>query len=246
MKDKSTLFVVGASVLAVILAVILLITLLPKETDTPTSSETEPTSKTSDVVIDDLDMDTEPSDTSINDEKQTIEVDDPGLTPIDEKESSESENDTSTGEKSDTSTGEKADTTEKPVNEAKPETDKPEGGGIIIGGDKPEPYDCGTPGHHCAGPETHAFTLNLEIVGCPHCGKHNCPSFYATDEWGHTCYTPSKCPNYDIHKDPVYYCQKCGKPCGGGTNGTCAEYNVDIDCPNCGEHVIAWTCHSCK
>ena len=237
MKNKKKLFIIGGSALAVILAVILLITLLPKNNDTPTPSETEPTSETSDIVIDDPNKDTEPSDIS-EDGKVTVEVDDPGLTPVDEKQSGESG---SVGR-----TDKKADTTTKPVSEAKPEANKPDGGGIVIGGNTPEPYNCGTPGHHCDGPETHAYVLNLELDGCPYCGSNKCASFYATDEWGQTCYTPSKCPKYDIHKDPVYYCQKCGKPCGDGTNGTCAEFNVDIDCPNCGEHVNAWTCHSCK
>ena len=237
MKNKKKLFIIGGSALAVILAVILLITLLPKNNDTPTPSETEPTSETSDIVIDDPNKDTEPSDTS-EDGKVTVEVDDPGLTPVDEKQSGETG---SVGR-----TDKKADTTAKPVSEAKPEANKPDGGGIVIGGNTPEPYNCGTPGHHCDGPETHAYVLNLELDGCPYCGSNKCASFYATDEWGQTCYTPSKCPKYDIHKDPVYYCQKCGKPCGDGTNGTCAEFNVDIDCPNCGEHVNAWTCHSCK
>ena len=240
MKNKKKLFIIGGSALAVILAVILLITLLPKNDDTPSPSETEPTSETSDIVIDDLEKDTEPteSDTSIEETKEIIEIDDPGLTPVDEKQSGE------TG--SSGKTDKKPETTAKPVNEAKPETNKPEGGGVVIGGNTPEPYNCGVDGHHCDGPETHAYVSNLELEGCPYCGSNKCPSFYATDEWGNTCYTPSKCPKYDIHSDPVYYCQKCGKPCGDGTNGTCAEYNVDIDCPNCGEHVSAWTCHSCK
>ena len=119
-------------------------------------------------------------------------------------------------------------------------------GGITIGSGQAEQYNCGTPGHHCGGPETHAYVLNLELEGCPYCGKHNCPSFYAVDEWGNTCYTPSKCPSYDVHKDPVYYCQDCGKKCGDGSNGTCVQFVNACSCPNCGVWVEAWTCHTCN
>lgn len=138
----------------------------------------------------------------------------------------------------------------KPVDPEKPtqpsvEEDDDDDGGINIGGGA-APYDCGTDGHHCNGPETHAYILNLELKGCKYCGSHSCPSFYAVDEWGNTCYTPSECPAYDVHDDPVHYCQKCGKTCGDGTNGTCVQYVNACDCPSCGEHVDSWTCHTCK
>ena len=134
---------------------------------------------------------------------------------------------------------------EKPTEPPVEEDDDDEEGGICIGGGT-VPYDCGTEGHHCDGPETHAYILNLELKGCKYCGSHSCPSFYAVDEWGNTCYTPSKCPAYDVHDDPVHYCQKCGKACGDGTNGTCVQYVNACDCPSCGEHVGSWTCHTCK
>ena len=134
---------------------------------------------------------------------------------------------------------------EKPTEPPVEEDDDDEEGGISIGGGV-APYDCGTEGHHCDGPETHAYILNLELKGCKYCGSHSCPSFYAVDEWGNTCYTPSKCPAYDVHDDPVHYCQKCGKACGDGTNGTCVQYVNACDCPSCGEHVDSWTCHTCK
>lgn len=107
-------------------------------------------------------------------------------------------------------------------------------------------YSCGTDGHHCDGPETHAYIMNLELKGCSHCGSHNCPSFYAVDEWGNTCYDPSQCPQYDVHNDPVHYCQKCGKACGDGRNGTCVQFVSACHCPNCGEPVDRRTCHSCE
>ena len=107
-------------------------------------------------------------------------------------------------------------------------------------------YSCGTDGHHCDGPETHAYIMNLALKGCSRCGSHNCPSFYAVDEWGNTCYDPSQCPKYDIHEDPVHYCQECGKACGDGRNGTCIQFVSACHCPNCGEPVDRRTCHSCE
>ena len=247
MKNKKKLFIIGGSVIAVVLAVVLIVALSPKQPDTPEPPSTEESTKATDIVIEDPSESTGPAegttdeneDTSKIEETSVIEPDGKGLTPVEEKKPEQGTQGKNT----------EKETTEvvKPVEQTDPpKQDEPSSGGIVIGGNTPEPYDCGTPGHHCDGPETHAYVLNLELGGCPYCRKHDCPSFYATDEWGQTCYTPSKCPSYDIHKDPVHYCQKCGKPCGDGSNGTCAEYNIDIDCPLCGEHVEAWTCHSCK
>ena len=124
---------------------------------------------------------------------------------------------------------------------------EPEEYGLIIGDyHEPAPYCCGVAGHHCEGPETHSYICELEQKGCEYCGSHNCPSFYAVDQWGQACYTPSKCPKYDIHADPVYYCQTCHKPCGDGRNGTCVQFVVACTCPNCGEQVPARTCHYCE
>ena len=124
---------------------------------------------------------------------------------------------------------------------------EPEEHGLIIGDyHEPAPYSCGVAGHHCEGPETHSYICELEQKGCEYCGSHNCPSFYAVDQWGQGCYTPSKCPKYDVHADPVYYCQTCHKPCGDGRNGTCVQFVVACNCPNCGEQVPAWTCHYCE
>ena len=141
--------------------------------------------------------------------------------------------------------------TEKPKEQNKEtppaETEKVESGGIVIGDLTPtQTYSCGVAGHHCTGPETHSFICELEQKGCEYCGSHTCPSFYAVDEWGQGCYTPSKCPKYDIHADPVWYCQTCGKKCGDGRNGTCVQFVINCTCPNCGEQVKAWTCHYCK
>lgn len=226
-----------------ILAIVLLICLMPKKSVQPDRQETGETEITTNDPIDPSDPIADEPDSGTSDtETETGPVIDPvegGLTPVEEKDSEESKQSEGTE-----TVGTKI---EKPIMEATiPKEDDPVVPGIVIGGNTPEPYQCGTPGHHCDGPETHAYVLNLELEGCPYCGSHSCPSFYATDEWGQTCYTPSKCPSYDIHADPVYYCQKCGKPCGDGRNGTCAEYNIDIDCPYCKAHVKSWTCHSCN
>jgi len=250
MKNKKKLLIVGGCVVGVILAIVLLIVLMPKNGTDPKTPETTGISDVNtekDVTIEDPSESSEPTEETTDESKKTtkdeepsvIEPDGKGLTPVEEKKSEQG--------KQEKQPEKEATEVAKPVEQSDPpKQDEPSSGGIVIGGNTPEPYDCGTPGHHCDGPETHAYVLNLELDGCPYCGKHDCPSFYATDEWGQTCYTPSKCPNYDIHSDPVYYCQKCGKPCGDGSNGTCAEYNIDIDCPICGKHVEAWTCHSCE
>ncbi len=41
------------------------------------------------------------------------------------------------------------------------------------------------------------------------------------------------------------YCERCGKPCGNGTHGTCYDRRHDGQCPLCGAYVKAHTCHSC-
>ena len=139
-------------------------------------------------------------------------------------------------------------TVQTPAEPMEPTQTEPDSGGeFVIGGDQDHNlYNCHTPKHNCDTPEKHAFITNLEIDGCPVCGSHSCPSFYALNPWGFTHYTPSKCPEYDKRKDPVYTCQDCGKPTGDGTNGTCARFVNAANCPNCGEYVPAWTCHFCK
>ena len=140
----------------------------------------------------------------------------------------------------------KAEEPAKPITPVKPQEESSTGGIQIGGEEQEEPYQCGSPNHHCEGPETHAFTLNLELEGCSICGSHSCPSFYATDEWGYTCLDITKCPKYDEKKDPLKYCQDCGKKPGDGRNGTCVQFIQAANCPNCGEFVEARTCHTCQ
>lgn len=134
--------------------------------------------------------------------------------------------------------------TDKPVSTFTP-TQPNNNGGVNIGDPETTVYNCNTANHHCDGPETHAYITNLELKGCLLCGSHTCPSFYALDEWGHTCYNATKCPKYDAKKDPVLYCQICGKRNGDGSNGTCVQFVNDANCPNCNQFVKANTCHTC-
>ena len=105
-------------------------------------------------------------------------------------------------------------------------------------------YSCGTPGHRCDSPETHAFVQNLELEGCPYCGSHSCPSFYGVDQWGNGGFFPELCPQYKAANDAAKYCQTCGRPLGDGSHGTCVQFVNACNCPDCGEWVEAWTCHN--
>lgn len=148
----------------------------------------------------------------------------------------------------------KAEPAAQPVTPAEPPQDEEDAGGqdtedgLQIGdaAEALESYTCGVEGHHCDGPETHAYLLNLELEGCPYCGSHACPSFYATDAWGGAITDVTQCPQYESSKDPIQYCQDCGKKNGDGTLGTCTQFISACECPLCGEHVEARTCHTCK
>ena len=246
MKNKKKWILLAGAVLAVILALTLIFIFAGRSpTDIPeTESDTSGTVNVSDISIeepekpDDTASDTT-AETDESDGNVTLEKIPDGagiLTP-----------DESADEGGGQQTGEKPNPAEQPV-EPKPLPDESgNGGGIVIGGgEAPKPYSCGVEGHHCSGPETHAYILNLELEGCEYCGSHNCPSFYGTDEWGNGGLFPKLCPKYDMHKDPVYYCQTCGKKCWDGTNGTCVQFVNSDNCPMCGEWVEGWTCHSCK
>lgn len=140
-------------------------------------------------------------------------------------------------------TNENAVKVDKPVVENENRNDNAQG--IVINGDADTSiYSCGKSGHHCESKETHDFIVSLENKGCHHCGSHSCKSFYTTDEWGNACYDETKCPQYDVKKDALKYCQDCGKPTGRGYNGTCTKFVEDTVCPDCNEPVKARTCHS--
>ena len=220
---KITLFSAGG------IALVILIVLL---TTGAKSNTTHPESTVSETLVADTTAVTETEKTSEAAETTVVEPTETETTPTAETTNPPKAKETT------------APTTQTVATKADPE---PEEHGLIIGDyHEPAPYSCGVAGHHCEGPETHSYICELEQKGCEYCGSHNCPSFYAVDQWGQGCYTPSKCPKYDIHADPVYYCQICHKPCGDGRNGTCVQLVVACTCPNCGEQVPAWTCHYCE
>ena len=233
--SKKKIIVLASTALALVLA--LTIGIVVTQNNKPKHAEklkedTSPVS--SDVNIEKPDI--EETNTSSQEDVVELQNDGTGLKPSEEGLKN-------TEPEKGNSTASKIENIAKPIKPYVPEDNK---GGIEIPGEKPPEYSCGVEGHHCDGPETHAYILNLEKEGCPYCGSHKCPSFYATNEWGNARYTPSKCPKYDEKKDPVYYCHKCGKPTGDGTNGTCATYVEACECPNCGKHIDGWSCHSCE
>ena len=236
-KDKRLLAIVGGAA-ALVLVITLVYSLTREDKSLPIDSTPEPSASTSDTGI-------------------TVEFPDNSETPDDSDDSAASDiTDDVSGLKPDenidvdsgkSTTGEKAQDTATAANETDPSknTDNSDNGGVQIGGgDNNEKYSCGSPNHKCDGPETHSFILNLEVEGCPYCGSHSCPSFYAVDEWGNACYTPSKCPEYDTKKDAVEYCQVCGRKNGNGDNDTCQKWIIDFTCPTCGELVKANKCHT--
>lgn len=238
-KNKKLLAITsGATALIVIISVVCVVAQRNKAPITDTSPKTSVTDTTKDVVIETPEA-TDTSDSEVSAANKII--DDGNALKPDESVSDSSDSKT---------TGEKTKETVSTVHEADPpenEDKSDNGGGIQIGGGETETkYNCGCANHHCDSPETHAFILNLELQGCPYCGSHSCPSFYGVDEWGNAGYFPKVCPKYDITKDPVFYCQICGKKCGDGTNGTCVRFVTSCYCPNCGEYVEAGTCHTCK
>lgn len=235
MKIKKKTIIISAVALTVAIAVTVGLCLRPKK---PTvKEEKEENTSYGEVTIE------EPSDSvksSEADDLNTVEVDDADvsvemLNPEDD----------AAEEKSKT-TGEKVQSVAEKVTAVNPPADENKGGIIIGDGGETKEYSCGVNGHHCESAETHAFIQNLELEGCPYCHSNNCPSFYATDEWGNACYTPSKCSKYDAADDPASYCQTCHKKCGDGKNGTCVQFINACKCPNCNKNVGSFECHTCE
>ncbi|MDD2268103.1 MAG: hypothetical protein PHY15_00975 [Eubacteriales bacterium] len=241
LKNKNVL--IGGSVtLLLVIAIVVACICIPSKDTEPAVILDESTKQTSDTMVGITDTSQITKPESSETEKDISEVSNGGsiLTPDESKDEASTPDETR---------GEKAKEPATPVQDKTidiPELEESSSAVVVIGdGGEAEPYDCGVSGHHCDGPETHANIQNLELEGCPNCGSHSCLSFYATDEWGNTCYTPSKCPSYNIEKDPLHFCQACGKKNGDGTNGTCCIFVVDTTCPLCGKSVEAWSCHTC-
>ena len=234
MNNKKKLCIIGISTLCIVIAVVLCIVLIPKHSeDKPAESEVKETVSKA-VVIDEPEKDTLSAENMKQDEKDKIEDDGNGLlTP-------EVEGDTTSESKT---TGEKAKEPNKAVTEQPVSKDEGQTGKINIGGGDVAAYSCGDANHHCENAEYHAYIKNLELAGCPYCGSHSCKSFYATNEWGYTEYTPTKCPEYNKEKDDTEVCPRCGLAYWSADNPTgCFSYLQDTVC-ECGETVKGNTCH---
>lgn len=232
---KNKIFIgcsIGVLALAIIITVILII---PHDTE-PTSYE-DTSSDTSVIVEVPEPETTSPTPTETND-ANVIPEESENLSDV----TVELENSDNNDESVDNNNNSIVDNAPT-VEESEPSQN--EQNNVQIGGDdNTQNYSCGCENHHCVNAENHAYILNLELEGCPYCGSHSCPSFYATDEWGATCYTPSKCPEYKDTEDPTEYCQKCGRKNGNGDNDTCQRYIIDTICPICGELIKANECHT--
>lgn len=236
LQNKKRMTIIGVCLLCIIAVAITILNPFNKITPHSGTSSSSTLTNTSNAVV----VEAPVTDTQaiVTENSTNAIVDDgSGLTPKDNK-----------SENSSTTAGKKAHNNTSPVDSKSSgnNSGKNSGGIQIGGGDKPTKYSCGSPKHHCDSPETHAYILNLESKGCPYCGSHSCPSFYGVDKWGNAGYFPKLCPKYDIKKDPVYYCQTCGRKTGDGKNGTCVQFVNDCNCPNCGKFVKARTCHTCK
>jgi len=254
MKNKRMWIIIAVTLVVVIAGVIAIASISGKpEPNTNPSESTEisdsESTKEPDISIPDVSKDTNVSTESDETDSETIAKGDTDPEDIVKPNESETITDDTPG------TTKPDSETQTPVSTAQPETKKTpvtdstetQSPTIVIGGgDTNEKYSCGVAGHHCEGPETHAYISNLELEGCKYCGSHTCPSFYGTDAWGNAQYTPSLCPKYSVTQDPLNYCQQCGKPTGDGKNGTCVHYIQECDCPNCGKHVGSRECHTCE
>lgn len=108
-------------------------------------------------------------------------------------------------------------------------------------------YDCGFKGHACRGDLHHESVMAGINAGCDHCGKHDCPSLLTVNpEDLFTEPDPTACPEYDITKDPMEYCQICKRPVNGKPGERCIIYQSDRLCLYCGVWVESWTCHCCN
>ena len=234
MKNKKKLCIIGGAVLCGILAAVLCIVLIPKSGDSK-PAESNPTKSTGGtVVIDEPEKDTQSDETKNINEDDKLADDGKGrLSP-----EVETDDISKSG-----STGEKAKDINKTVTEQPIPSDEGKTGGISIGGGEAAAYSCGEKNHHCENAEYHAYIKNLELDGCPYCGSHSCASFYVTNEWGYTEYTPTKCPDYSKQKDSTEVCPRCGLGYWSAEKpGGCFSYLQDTVC-GCGETVKGNTCH---
>lgn len=234
LKNKKVIIIVS-SVLAVLLIFGTVFCLTRNKTENKPVETEPPTSETGkDIVID------KPEDSSETSEPEKVgEIEDDGnaISPDESVEPVGNKTQGAQAEVNDTPKEEAAAPAKEPDNNAE--------AGIQIGGNPPveEAYNCGCANHHCQNADFHASLLNRELDGCPYCGSHSCASFYATNEWGYTCYDATRCPQYNSQKDSEKVCPDCGRPMWSADNPTgCFRYLQDTEC-ECGEFVPGNTCH---
>lgn len=112
-----------------------------------------------------------------------------------------------------------------------------------------ENYTCGFENHYCSSQSGHEHLLQEIANGCYYCGTSECVSFYARNEQGLTEQDKYLCPEYDVYRDPWFYCQICNKPKWTTIQDVtkcCFGYVHDTNCHYCGVWVGADDCHTCK
>ncbi len=112
-----------------------------------------------------------------------------------------------------------------------------------------ENYTCGFENHYCASQSGHDRLMREIADGCYYCGKSECVSFYARNNQGLTEQDKYLCPEYDVYRDPWFYCQKCNMPTWQTIQDVtkcCFGYVHDTNCHYCGLWVGAEDCHTCK
>lgn len=233
-KNKKVIIILSSVLAVLLIAGTVFCLTRPKSTPPAKSEETTVSDTDKDINID------KPEESDVESIEAPIgEIQDDGnaLKPDESVESTPIKN-----------TGNKAEGNDAEAQEAAEPAKEPEnnnGGGIQIGGNAPveEAYNCGCANHHCQNEEFHAALLNRELEGCPYCGSHSCPSFYAVNEWGYTMYDATLCPKYNVQQDSAKICPDCGRPMWSPDNPTgCFRYLQDTQC-ECGEFVPGNTCH---
>lgn len=110
-------------------------------------------------------------------------------------------------------------------------------------------YTCGYENHYCKQETNHLYLMRWMAEGCKYCGKTDCVSFFARSSIGFTSPDGTLCPEYDIYRDPDFYCQDCGRPTykiNPDRTQHCFSYIHSTNCHYCGVWVEARACHTCK
>ena len=112
-----------------------------------------------------------------------------------------------------------------------------------------ENYTCGFENHYCSSQGNHDRLMREIADGCYFCGKSECVSFTGRNELGLTQHDKYLCPEYDVYRDPWFYCQECNMPTWQTIQDVtkcCHGYIRSVNCYECGVWVEAGACHTCK